>query len=101
MVRTRPLGRMTTPLPARWILQMLGFDDTQGIELFHQGDLPAPLGMNSLYGGHILYTSGTTGSYKKLIMTSDQENKRNAKRMGILFTVILEQEVGAAEDWVG
>jgi D-glycero-alpha-D-manno-heptose-7-phosphate kinase len=28
-------------------LQTLGFDDTQGIELFHQGDLPARSGIGS------------------------------------------------------
>jgi len=48
------------------------------------GDLPAPLGMNSLYGGHILYTSGTTGSPKQLFMSSQQEDKRNSRRAEIL-----------------
>ena len=28
-------------------LQMLGFDDSEGIELFHQGDLPARSGIGS------------------------------------------------------
>jgi acyl-coenzyme A synthetase/AMP-(fatty) acid ligase len=50
-----------------------------------QDDLPAPPGMNALYGGHILYTSGTTGSYKQIFMSSDLEDKRNARRGEILF----------------
>jgi hypothetical protein len=50
----------------------------------HQGDPPAPLNMNSLYGGHILYTSGTTGTNKKIFMSSDLEDERNARRAEIL-----------------
>jgi acyl-coenzyme A synthetase/AMP-(fatty) acid ligase len=50
----------------------------------HQDDLPAPLGMNSLYGGHILYTSGTTGSYKQIFMSSDLEDRRNSRRADVL-----------------
>ncbi len=50
----------------------------------HQGDLPAPPEINSLYGGHILYTSGTTGSNKKIFMASHQEDQRNSRRAEIL-----------------
>ena len=53
-------------------------------EDIHEDELPAPLGMNSLYGGHIVYTSGTTGSFKQIFMSSDLEDKRNAKRADVL-----------------
>ena len=42
----------------------------------HQGDLPAPLEMNPLYGGHILYTSGTAEIYKRLLWNSRDEERR-------------------------
>ena len=50
----------------------------------HQDELPAPLAMNSFYGGHIVYTSGTTGSYKQIFMSADLEDKRNARRAEVL-----------------
>jgi acyl-coenzyme A synthetase/AMP-(fatty) acid ligase len=35
---------------------------------------------SSPFGGHILYTSGTTGVYKKLMMSSEHEDRRNSTR---------------------
>jgi acyl-coenzyme A synthetase/AMP-(fatty) acid ligase len=35
---------------------------------------------NNPFGGHILYTSGTTGSYKKLMMSGEHEDQRNLAR---------------------
>ena len=32
------------------------------------------------FGGHILYTSGTTGTYKKLMMSGEHEDQRNGAR---------------------
>jgi acyl-coenzyme A synthetase/AMP-(fatty) acid ligase len=32
------------------------------------------------FGGHILYTSGTTGTYKKVLMSGEFENRRNEMR---------------------
>jgi acyl-coenzyme A synthetase/AMP-(fatty) acid ligase len=32
------------------------------------------------FGGHILYTSGTTGTYKKVMMSGEFENRRNEVR---------------------
>jgi acyl-coenzyme A synthetase/AMP-(fatty) acid ligase len=32
------------------------------------------------FGAHILYTSGTTGTYKKVLMSGEFENRRNAVR---------------------
>ena len=32
------------------------------------------------FGGHILYTSGTTGTYKKLMMSGEHEDRRNRTR---------------------
>jgi acyl-coenzyme A synthetase/AMP-(fatty) acid ligase len=50
-----------------------------------RGELPAPPEANAPYGGHILYTSGTTGSYKKILMPSHQEDARNKRRAEILL----------------
>lgn len=41
--------------------------------------LPAPRGGRT-FGGHILLTSGTTGSYKKLLLSGTHERQRNARR---------------------
>jgi acyl-coenzyme A synthetase/AMP-(fatty) acid ligase len=46
----------------------------------HEQGIPAPIEMESLYGGHILYTSGTTGAYKKLLWRTRDENRRVAAR---------------------
>lgn len=35
---------------------------------------------NSTLGGHILYTSGTTGNYKKLFFSADLQRQRNAEK---------------------
>ncbi len=43
------------------------------------GDLPRPLPEGPL-GGHILYTSGTTGAYKKLLVDGAAEDKTHAER---------------------
>jgi acyl-coenzyme A synthetase/AMP-(fatty) acid ligase len=46
----------------------------------HGQDLPAPIETESLYGGHILYTSGTTGTDKKLLWRARDEERRVAAR---------------------
>jgi acyl-coenzyme A synthetase/AMP-(fatty) acid ligase len=43
-------------------------------------EVPAPLQQHSLYGNHILYTSGTTGSHKKLLWRSRDEDRRVTAR---------------------
>jgi acyl-coenzyme A synthetase/AMP-(fatty) acid ligase len=43
-------------------------------------ELPAPIGADERYGGHILYTSGTTGAHKKLLWAAATEDRRNAWR---------------------
>ncbi|HLK25802.1 MAG TPA: class I adenylate-forming enzyme family protein [Caulobacteraceae bacterium] len=45
-----------------------------------QGDPPTVLSDSRPLGGHILYTSGTTGSYKKLLVEGAVEDQRNAAR---------------------
>jgi acyl-coenzyme A synthetase/AMP-(fatty) acid ligase len=35
------------------------------------------------FGGHILYTSGTTGTYRKIMMSGEHENRRNHARTQI------------------
>ncbi len=48
----------------------------------HRADLPVdscPWSSNP-FGGHILYTSGTTGAYKKLMMSGKHEDQRNSVR---------------------
>lgn len=35
------------------------------------------------FGGHILFTSGTTGTYKKLCLRGDQEDRRNAVQASV------------------
>lgn len=42
--------------------------------------IPAPPGPAPAPGGHILYTSGTTGRYKKLFLDADHEAQRIAQR---------------------
>jgi acyl-coenzyme A synthetase/AMP-(fatty) acid ligase len=37
---------------------------------------------NAENGGHILYTSGTTGNYKKLFLSGDLQHERDAERIG-------------------
>ena len=44
------------------------------------GDPPRPLSVSPPLGGHILYTSGTTGAYKKLLVEGAAEDQRNAAR---------------------
>jgi acyl-coenzyme A synthetase/AMP-(fatty) acid ligase len=44
----------------------------------YTGDIPRPSNDTSPFGGHILYTSATTGSYKKLLIKGSIEDKRNA-----------------------
>jgi acyl-coenzyme A synthetase/AMP-(fatty) acid ligase len=48
----------------------------------HGADLPVDSGpwSGSPFGGHILYTSGTTGAYKKLMMSGEHEDQRNSAR---------------------
>jgi acyl-coenzyme A synthetase/AMP-(fatty) acid ligase len=43
-------------------------------------ELPPRLEMYSLYGDHILYTSGTTGIHKKLLWCAQDEDRRTAAR---------------------
>jgi acyl-coenzyme A synthetase/AMP-(fatty) acid ligase len=44
----------------------------------HTGDIPLPFNSGRPFGGHILYTSGTTGFYKKVLRDGATEDKRNA-----------------------
>jgi acyl-coenzyme A synthetase/AMP-(fatty) acid ligase len=44
----------------------------------HAGDVPRPMNDSPPFGGHIVYTSGTTGSYKKIVRDGATEEKRNA-----------------------
>ena len=55
----------------------------------HRADLPTTLvtapvdsgpWSGSPFGGHILYTSGTTGAYKKIMMSGEHEDQRNSAR---------------------
>ena len=45
------------------------------------GDIPRPSNDPRPFGGHILYTSGTTGTYKKVLWEGATEDQRNG-RMG-------------------
>ena len=47
-------------------LQALGYDDSQGVELFHQGDLPARsgIGSSSAFAVDIGFSAGTFGRGK-------------------------------------
>ncbi len=44
------------------------------------GELLALRGDRRPFGGHILYTSGTTGTYKKVLMSGELEDRRNHVR---------------------
>jgi acyl-coenzyme A synthetase/AMP-(fatty) acid ligase len=46
----------------------------------HTGDIPGPSNDARPFGGHIVYTSGTTGSYKKLLVGGAFDDKRNANK---------------------
>ena len=46
----------------------------------HHGDVPSPLVGNAPAGGQILCTSGTTGSFKKLIQEGNNEDERLAAK---------------------
>jgi acyl-coenzyme A synthetase/AMP-(fatty) acid ligase len=41
------------------------------------GDIPRPANGTPPFGGHILYTSGTTGSYRKILEDGSVEEQRN------------------------
>jgi acyl-coenzyme A synthetase/AMP-(fatty) acid ligase len=45
-----------------------------------RADLPEISGNDRPFGGHILYTSGTTGDYKKLKLDGASEERRNSAR---------------------
>jgi acyl-coenzyme A synthetase/AMP-(fatty) acid ligase len=45
----------------------------------HAGDIPSPSNGTSPFGGHILYTSGTTGTYKKVLRGAQHEETRHAR----------------------
>ena len=47
------------------------------------GDLPSPLDHPPPFGGHILLTSGTTGSYRKVFFAGKFDDERNAARARI------------------
>ena len=47
------------------------------------GDLPSPLDHAPPFGGHILLTSGTTGTYKKILLYGRYEDGRNAARANV------------------
>jgi acyl-coenzyme A synthetase/AMP-(fatty) acid ligase len=44
------------------------------------GDIPRPSNAPRPFGGHILYTSGTTGTYKKVLWEGAIEDRRNERR---------------------
>jgi acyl-coenzyme A synthetase/AMP-(fatty) acid ligase len=46
----------------------------------HAGDVPRPMNDSPPFGGHIVYTSGTTGSYKKILKDGATEERRNSYR---------------------
>ena len=46
----------------------------------YAGDSPRPMHDTPPFGGHILYTSGTTGSYKKVLKEGATEDRRNSYR---------------------
>src|SRR5262249_22617976 len=48
----------------------------------HTGEVPV-IRLNPPFGGHIVYTSGTTGSFKKLLLDSTFEDERNETRARI------------------
>ena len=79
----RELGARDVTLPENTAARLIVVPTAIFADI-HQGDPPAPLNMKSLYGGHIMYTSGTTGTNKKIFMSSDLEDKRNARRAEIL-----------------
>ena len=49
----------------------------------HTGDIPRPSNDIQPFAGHILYTSGTTGSYKKVLKDGATEDRRNSRRVEI------------------
>ena len=44
-------------------------------------ELPAIQHNRRPFGGHILYTSGTTGTYRKIMMSGEHEDRRNYSRV--------------------
>jgi len=52
----------------------------------HTGDILFPASHGRNYGGHILYTSGTTGTYKKVLRSSVRE-ERSIERLGRIDAV--------------
>src|SRR5262245_3205806 len=49
----------------------------------HTGEVPVIRLNNPPFGGHIIFTSGTTSRYKKLVMDSTFEDRRNETRAHI------------------
>src|SRR5262249_3827628 len=49
----------------------------------HTGEVPVIRLNNPAFGGHIIFTSGTTSRYKKLVMDSTFEDRRNETRARI------------------
>ena len=59
---------------------------TQGIVVpkavyanIHTGEIPRPSSDAPPFGGHVLYTSGTTGTYKKVLWEGATEDQRNSR----------------------
>jgi acyl-coenzyme A synthetase/AMP-(fatty) acid ligase len=62
-------------------------------------DLPALPQRN--FGGHILYTSGTTGDYKKLMWDSEREEARTSARARARFNKDTVLHAWAYGQWTG
>ncbi len=48
------------------------------------GELPEPDGSGPPGGGHVIFTSGTTGTSKKLLISEHQEARRSARKRTVL-----------------
>jgi acyl-coenzyme A synthetase/AMP-(fatty) acid ligase len=68
----------------------------------HTGDLPRHPVSAFPFGGHILFTSGTTGTYKKVMQKGAIEEKRNAVRANqLLFDRNTVAHLQAMPLWTG
>ncbi len=63
------------------------------------GPLPDPHGSERPAGGHIIFTSGTTGTSKKILISADQDERQFARKAAVLGWPVQPVVIGSLGLW--